>query len=56
MRKGQFRVLVGGQDVISRFLPQLISMCITKSGTAEMQSATFPLDDKDAMVRSEGPC
>ncbi|PBB98337.1 contractile injection system protein, VgrG/Pvc8 family [Mesorhizobium sp. WSM3862] len=51
MRKGHFRVLVGGQDVTSRFVPLLISLSITKSGSEATQSATFTLDDKDAAVR-----
>ncbi|RWE83148.1 MAG: hypothetical protein EOS63_05530 [Mesorhizobium sp.] len=51
MRKGHLRVVVGGQDVTSRFLPLLISLSITKSGTEATQSATFTLDDKDATVR-----
>ncbi|RWF98474.1 MAG: late control protein, partial [Mesorhizobium sp.] len=51
MRKGHFRVVVGGQDVTSRFVPLLISLSITKSGTEATHSATFTLDDKDATVR-----
>ncbi|PBB89635.1 hypothetical protein CK215_26740 [Mesorhizobium sp. WSM3864] len=51
MRKGHFRVAVGGQDVTSRFVPRLISLSIIKSSTEATQSATFTLDDHDATVR-----
>lgn len=51
MRKASFRVIVGAEDVTSRFAPRLISLSITKSGTEATQSATFLLDDADAAVR-----